>query len=94
MALVSQVENTTYDGCTLTVVIDDSIYDAASDSFQTVSASGSNPTGANGFPARDLIVWAIFKGNRIQTVVKPGQTQTWTPKGNRSAADVSEYGLS
>ena len=93
MALVSDIVTNTYDGCTLTQVYDDTIYDAATDSFQVVSVSASNPTGANGFPARNVTVWAIYKGNHASTSVAPGQTKTWTPTGHRTVADISSFGL-
>jgi hypothetical protein len=94
VALISQVVNSTYDGCTLTEVYDDTTYDAASDSYSITSLSASNPTGGNGFPARTLTVWAIYKGSRVSTTVAPGQTKSQTFPGGRSIADVTSFGLS
>jgi hypothetical protein len=86
VALISQVVNSTYDGCTLTEVYDDTTYDAASDSYSITSISASNPTGGNGFPARTLTIWAIYKGSRV--------TKSQTFPGGRSIADVTSFGLS
>jgi hypothetical protein len=93
MALVSVVVSNTRDGCTLTEVYDDTTYDDVAQSYQISSVSASNPTGSNGFPARTLTVWVVYKGKSITTTVPPGQTRSWTPTGNRSVADVSGFGL-
>lgn len=94
MALVSQVVISTYDGCTLTEVYDDTTYDAASDSYKITSVSASNPTGGNGFPARTINVWVDYKGQHLSTPVAPGQTRSATLNGNRSVADVTGFGIS
>jgi hypothetical protein len=94
MSLISEVVSSSYDGCTLTEVYDDTTYDAATDSYKVTSVSASNPTGSNGFPARTVTIWAIYKGSRVSTTVAPGQTKSQTFPGGRSIADVSSFGLS
>jgi hypothetical protein len=93
MALVSNVVMSTYDGCTLTMVYDDTKYDAASDSYEVESVSASNPTGGNGFPARTITVWADYKGSHLSTTIAPGQTKSRTFPGGRSPADLTGYGI-
>jgi hypothetical protein len=94
VALITETVNTTIDGCTLQRTYDDTKYDAASDSFEITAVTASNPTGGNGFPARTLTVWADYKGKYVSTTVAPGQTKSQTFPGGRSAADVTDYGLS